>query len=285
MSPPASLIVFTDLDGTLLDETTYSFESARPAIDELKGKGAAIIPCTSKTGAETRHFMGLLGIEFPYIVESGGGIHIPEGCLPGGMAIGEECDFGRLLRLSAGYAEVLEGMAEMKEAAGGGIVGFHDLSAEVIAEETGLPIHLARLAKEREFDEPFRILGDDSEWPRKSEASISRRGLRITRGGRYWHLHGETDKGRAVEVVKSFYLSTGSPILTVGVGDSTMDLPLLQSVDIPVVIPRRGKAHDQSLVRGLRSPLLAEAPGPEGWGPATLQATARLLGDRPGFRV
>ena len=32
-------IVFTDLDGTLLDGKTYSWESARPALEQLRCRG------------------------------------------------------------------------------------------------------------------------------------------------------------------------------------------------------------------------------------------------------
>ena len=33
---PAGLLVVTDLDGCLLDETTYDFEAARPALERIR---------------------------------------------------------------------------------------------------------------------------------------------------------------------------------------------------------------------------------------------------------
>lgn len=270
MSPWGRPVVFTDLDGTLLDEKTYSFEGARPALEELARRGATIVPCTSKTAAETRHFMGRMGIESPCVVESGGGIHIPEGYFPGIPPVGESTQHGRLIRLAAAYGEVLEGMREIKKAKGGAVVSFHEMTAQQIARETGLPLPLARLAKEREFDEPFRLLDPEPAWPADIESCISRRNLRITRGGRYWHLHGDTDKGRAVEIVKSFFQATEGVIRTVGVGDSAMDLPMLESVEIPIVIPSEKSGHDPMLVRGLGRAVLAPRPGPEAWGVAVL---------------
>ena len=46
------LLVFTDLDGTLLDHETHSFKRALPAIKILKEKNIPLIFSTSKTRAE-----------------------------------------------------------------------------------------------------------------------------------------------------------------------------------------------------------------------------------------
>ena len=50
--PDIPLLVFTDLDGTLLDHDSYSFEPARPALARLRSAGVPVIPTTSKTLAE-----------------------------------------------------------------------------------------------------------------------------------------------------------------------------------------------------------------------------------------
>ena len=48
----AKIIVFTDLDGTLLHPRTYSFEAAMPALKLIKEKDVPLILCSSKTRAE-----------------------------------------------------------------------------------------------------------------------------------------------------------------------------------------------------------------------------------------
>jgi hypothetical protein len=45
-------VVFSDLDGTLLDHETYSFDAARPGLDALKSRGIPLILASSKTRAE-----------------------------------------------------------------------------------------------------------------------------------------------------------------------------------------------------------------------------------------
>jgi len=72
-------VIFTDLDGTLLDAETYSYEAARPALAMLKKRQIPVVLCTSKTRAETEAIARRLGLKHPFIVENGGAIFIPQG--------------------------------------------------------------------------------------------------------------------------------------------------------------------------------------------------------------
>ena len=46
------LMVFTNLDGSLLDSVTYSWEPARPALDLLRALAVPIVLVSSKTRME-----------------------------------------------------------------------------------------------------------------------------------------------------------------------------------------------------------------------------------------
>ena len=70
-------VIFTDLDGTLLDEN-YSYEKAVPALKLVKKKNIPVIICTSKTGKETEEYRKKIGNEDPFIVEGGAAIVIPK---------------------------------------------------------------------------------------------------------------------------------------------------------------------------------------------------------------
>jgi len=72
------VVVFTDLDGTLLDHQTYEWEEAKPALNRCKALQVPLILVSSKTRAEMdvlRHELGLIS---PFISENGGGIFFPE---------------------------------------------------------------------------------------------------------------------------------------------------------------------------------------------------------------
>lgn len=71
------LLVFSDLDGTLLDHTTYSYAPARPALAALRARDALLILASSKTAAEMLPLHQELDLgEAPMIVENGAA------CLP-----------------------------------------------------------------------------------------------------------------------------------------------------------------------------------------------------------
>ena len=70
-------IVVSDLDGSLLDHYSYSFEKARQALGLLRKLNIPLIFNTSKTLPETIDIASEIGIRSPLIVENGGGIFLP----------------------------------------------------------------------------------------------------------------------------------------------------------------------------------------------------------------
>jgi len=70
----AKIIVFTDLDGTLLHPKTYSFDAAMPALKLIKEKDIPLILCSSKTRAEIEVYRKKLDNQHPFVSENGGGI-------------------------------------------------------------------------------------------------------------------------------------------------------------------------------------------------------------------
>ena len=67
-------MVFTALDGSLLDARTFSFDAARTLLRRLVAAGVPVIPVTSRTFAEARPLAERLDIAGPIVIESGGGI-------------------------------------------------------------------------------------------------------------------------------------------------------------------------------------------------------------------
>ena len=77
MSPPFFL-VFSDLDGTLLDHNTYGWKEAVPALELCRTRGVPVILASSKTRAEMDVLRRRLSLSAPFISENGGGIFFPE---------------------------------------------------------------------------------------------------------------------------------------------------------------------------------------------------------------
>jgi mannosyl-3-phosphoglycerate phosphatase len=175
-----------------------------------------------------------------------------------------------ILELGTAREILVARLGEMAAETGAGLVGFSTLSASQVSRLTGLPEERSRRALERLYDEPFLLEGPEAA---VAEAA-ARRGLRVTRGARFLHLTGPVDKGHAFRRLLQIYADAGRRFATVGLGDARNDLPLLQAVDRPIVVPRPG-GIDAELARALPGAERAPAPGPTGWGCAVLAIMGR----------
>ena len=267
MEPP--WVVFTDLDESLLDRR-YSFDLARSALDVLRRRRIPLVLCTSKTVSETVHFQKLLGVDSPFVVEGGGAVYAPRGYFDRLPNSWEHRGPHAVQPLSVGREAILRGLGHLKEFTANSIRGFDDMTVEEVARDTGLPTEMAKLAMDREFDEPFKFVRREGEFAAHLSRVARERELRVTRGGRYFHLHGDTDKGRAVQVLLRLFAQKLGKFRSVAIGDSEMDLPMLASVDVPVAIPRAGGGIDPVLALGVPASLRAPSAGPKGWSAAVL---------------
>ena len=96
------------------------------------------------------------------------------------------------------------------------------------------------------------------------EEFTKREGLKVTAGGRFHHLiSAGQDKGLAVARLREIF-SAHCPegVVTVALGDSPNDLMMLESVDIPILIPQSGGQYPEVRLPRLRK---AGNPGSRGW--------------------
>jgi mannosyl-3-phosphoglycerate phosphatase len=249
----ARAIVFSDLDGTLLDHETYSWRAAQAGIESLRRNGIPLVPSTSKTVAELVELAARIGFGPTAIVENGAAIAWRLGDPPEVEIIG------------APYQELCAALAEIRRQLALPLVGFADVDAAGISEGAGLDPATAALAKQRHGDEPFwserELTAAEVE---KLAQAVAARGLRLARGGRYFHLTGEEDKGSAARKVIERMTTAGGGPRTAAFGDAANDVPLLETVDYPFAVRRPGGAVDPVLARvpGVR---VTEGVGPVGF--------------------
>jgi mannosyl-3-phosphoglycerate phosphatase len=266
-APPCTLegmdIVVTDLDGTLLDEETYSFEAARPGLAVLKSRMIPLVFCTSKTRSEVEYWRNSIGNGDPFIVENGAAVYIPEGHfefpIPGARHRGAY----DVLQLGTEYAELVSTLENASVESACRIRGFHEMTAAEVSALCGLGPELAEMAKRREFDEPFVVL--DPERERELVAAIERAGKQFTRGGRFCHITGNNDKALALRRLLELYRRLDPGLRTVGLGDGLNDARMLNAVDVAILIRSRGIDRLQAAVPQGKPTVL---PGPAGWNEA-----------------
>ncbi len=269
MTTIPKLVIFTDLDGSLLDRETYSFEPARPALGFIKERKIPLIFVSSKTRAEIEGYRKKLKNPHPFVSENGGAVFIPKKTFSFPFPYERELGGYFVLELGTFYPQILRALEFIKKETGVRIRSFHELSEKELASLSGLSREEAVLAKQREYDEPFLIEGGTKEIE-TVQRKIKERGLNYVWGGRFHHILGKNDKGKAVEILKGLYEKEFQRIVTVGIGDSLNDLPMLSAVDHPIFLK-----GEEELSPGILSQIgnltLVEGTGPRAWNEAILQ--------------
>lgn len=266
-------LIFTDLDGCLLDSHTYSFEAARPALAQLRADQIPVVLVTSKTRAEIEPLRQQLNHQDPFIVENGGAVFVPNGTFEFPLERARRRAAYQVIEFGTPYAMLRDVLKQIEETVSTPLIGFGDLSIDDIMELTGLSREAALRAKLREYDEPYFVQGPATIVTEVCRQIVTR-GLHWTKGGRFFHLTGLNNKGQAALKLLHCYKrqwnldGQQSDVETVGIGDSLNDLPLLLAVDHPVLVQKSDGTYEADI----DVPRLIRAPGigPVGWNHAIL---------------
>jgi mannosyl-3-phosphoglycerate phosphatase len=271
--PDLPLLVFTDLDGSLLDHDDYSFSAAQPALAELLALHIPLIPVTSKTLAEMRVLGPGLGTRHPLIVENGCVICLPDGYFPL-LEHTRPVDGYQLSHLASDYTSLVAELQQLRQHHGFRFRGFNDMDAGEVARETGLSQAGAELARRRLCSEP--LLWEDTDAALEHFGQVlAQRQLRLVKGGRFWHVLSLADKGSALKRLVALYRAHGlEDFTTLALGDSPNDCSMLQAADVAVVIRHK----DGSLIDCDTGGHVIQTtePGPAGWNAAVLQVLQTL---------
>ncbi len=245
------LLVFSDLDGTLLDHQTYSYDPARPALDRLKRLGSPLILSTSKTAAEVAPLHAELGLgDAPAIVENGAGLYRP------GEAAQDDSAYRRLRAVLADLNAPFRGFGDMTDAE--------------VSEVTGLTLARAALARQRCFSEPGLWRGDDLD---AFTDTLSDHGITARQGGRFLTLSfGRTKADALREVAQDMRADT-----TIALGDAPNDLEMLNTATYGVIIRNtHGPGLPTQPGEATGTIRRTHAPGPTGWNAAMTDILTEL---------
>ncbi len=255
------IVIFTDLDGTLIDHKDYSYIDASKTLKSLKKRNIPVILCTSKTRGETEKYTDKLNLRYPFIVENGGAIFIPKDYFSFKYPFDKTMNQYNVIELGTPIAQLNKVVKQIKKE-GFELKTFSDMSVSELSKETGLTKMDAIRAKKREYDVAFRIL--DPKDKREIAKIINAAGYNTSAGGRYHHLMGANDKGHAVKILTDLFRKRygGSlKLKTIGLGDGENDIPMLKNVDIPILVKNR--EHKKPEINF--DVTYTEFEGPKGW--------------------
>ncbi|NOJ26804.1 MAG: mannosyl-3-phosphoglycerate phosphatase [Nitrososphaera sp.] len=251
-------VVFSDIDGTLIDTFTREYGKSKEIVKKLKEYSIPVVLCSSKTRDEQDVIRKDLELEEPFIVENGGAIVIPEGYF------GDEhitrADGYTVIELGKPSVEIQKALQEVRKA-GISFKGVSDVSVEKLAEIVGMTHDEAARMSKRQYGET--ILEIDESQKSRFEEILREKGFRIIHGGRYFDVTSGNDKGKAVKILSDLYRKKlGDDTIFIGVGDSPNDESMLRSVDIPILV----QMHDGSWAQmDISKVVQVRGIGPAGW--------------------
>lgn len=246
MTRPAAL-VFSDLDGTLLDHDSYSWAPAHAMLLRLNRVGVPVVLASSKTAVEMIPLRAAMALgPVPMICENGAGVVQADQ-----TAAGSAPD----------YARLRDALNRLDPGLRAGFEGFGDMGPDRISQVTGLSRPDACRAASRSFSEPGLWSGSDQARAAFLDA-LQTQGISARMGGRFLTLSfGGTKADRMAEIADQY----GNP-QTIALGDAPNDLEMLQTADFGILIANPHNApvphmpgEDTGRIRRTQS------AGPAGW--------------------
>jgi mannosyl-3-phosphoglycerate phosphatase len=244
------LLIFSDLDATLLDHHSYSFDDALPALQLIKDKKIPLILASSKTYEEMINIQSKLGVTDPFIYENGSGIFFKS----------------KKIALGKSYSQIIKILQGLKNDFS--FTSFSQLGPSGIQKKTGLDDESSQRASLREFSEP--LIWEDSE--NKLEifkVLLKKQGLVGTQGGRFITISSAQTKGDALLWVKKRYQEVSeNKIVTIGLGDSENDINMLSRVDKAIIV--RHPNRPPPIIKNNPTTIVTTLIGPKGWNEAII---------------
>ncbi len=259
---PDQWLVVTDLDGTLLDHHTYSFEAARKTLDALEYRKIPVVINSSKTTSEIKQLRLSLNNKHPFIVENGSAIMIPNNYFSAPIKNATlQGNFWEII-LGRSRDKIIDQLNKLPSSIKNHYRSYHQSTINDIVKMTALSNDEARLSMDRHYTEPLQWLGT----PDQREdflKYIQMQNIHYTEGGRFIHLMGSTHKGSATTwLAKHYQQQYKKNINVIALGDGKNDIDMLKAADIAIVI--RSPVNDPPIFDHPHK-IISNHIGPTGW--------------------
>lgn len=267
-------VLFTAVEGTLLDPGSQSWTAAADALAELERRRTPLVLVTRGTRAQLEPLRSKLQHTHPFVTESGGGLFLPDGYFSVRLEGAVRAARYFCVPFARPYTEVTSALEELAGKARATVVGYSQMSAREIARNTGEPLRAAELARQREFTERFFFAGATPETTARFARAASNFHWEAVPGDPFWELRSGNFENRAVRYLMRLYrTSMRTRLAAVGIGSTSSDMEMLSAADSVLLLPGRGAEFDATLVSTFPGAGQGRLAGPTGWN----QAVTELL--------
>lgn len=261
---PLMRLIFSDLDGSLLDHYDYSFEPARACLSTLEAASIPLVLVSSKTRKEIEALRHKLDNTHPFVVENGAAIFIPHGYFTKQPQETRSAHGYWVKEFGESRNHWLGILARYTAMTDDNYIGFAAAGVDGIAQMTGLSPTAAALANCRDYSEPVKWLGE----PSLKAAFIERlesAGATVHQGGRFFSVSGACDKGKALIWLRQRYLENAGIEAAddLAIGDSDNDVAMLQAAATALLI--KSPVHKFPHLLREDKTIYSRSLGPKGW--------------------
>ncbi|SFF34070.1 mannosyl-3-phosphoglycerate phosphatase [Thermoflexibacter ruber] len=231
-------VVYTDLDGTLLDINTYSFDLAKEAVGELNAHQIPLVFCSTKTFAEQIYYQHELGVTAPFIVENGSAIFIPQNYFSFPYHFDSQVESYQVIELGKPVSLIRKAMRDINRNLGMRLRGFNDMPMDELERLLGLDKDKIHKALAKSYTKTLLNSLSEKE-VLKIKEELLKSGLTIAKGSKFYSVMSiDTDKGKAVKILNELFAKKYKQFTSVGIGDGLNDFPMLKVVDRPFLVQR-----------------------------------------------
>ena len=250
----SSILIFTDLDGTLLNRDTFKFDSIKTFLKELKNRNIIIIPNSSKTEDEIIEFNNEANFQFPFISENGSIIHnlnFLSGEFPDKIILAKNVNEIQKI-FDKNINQDLKSKCKV----------ISSLTTSEQIQIFGLPENKLKNVFKRTCTIPIKFVGNNEE-KLLLKNMLLEIGLDLKDGGRVLNLGDRINKADAMKkIIIMLQQKFKSKPKTIAVGDNHNDLEMLKNSDIPCLVKNNKFINKDLQIKNL---IISKQTAPEGW--------------------
>ena len=258
------ILIFTDLDGSILHRENFKFDEIKDYIKYLINKGIFIIPNSSKTEKEILDFNNELGENLPFISENGSAIHqlnLINKNFPDKVILSRDKSeiYNIFEKKTSDYLrKKCQFLTEMKKQKQIQILGLTD--------------EKLKNALDRNYTIPLLFEGNKKDKDKLNNTVIAN-GLTLQTGGRIINLCDKVNKVKSMKRVIKIFKKIENNIKVIAVGDNYNDLEMLRISDVPCLVFNDKFTLDEINIDNL---VISNKPSPLGWSDVIKKALVNL---------
>lgn len=255
-------VIFTDIDGTLLDSYFPDLNKAKKLVEKTLLNGIHLILCSSKTELEQDLIRSNIHLKEPFIVENGGATIIPLGYFKKSKFNHSKKFQNKYIIETGGSSfKIRSLLKKIRTKHKINFKGTSDLSIAELSKITKLSEDYAKRMIKRKYSET--IVQIDSKDMAYFVTNLEELGLKVIPGGQYFDITLGNDKGTAAKILMEIFRKEyENDVIFFGIGDSKNDESMLSLMNHSILVQKPDASWQNLRIDNLQK---VKGIGTRGW--------------------